>query len=369
MKKNWIIGVIMIMSALFCSACTENKKAMEPEKTIESSKPESVGEDTDDNIVENQTAGNNTKSEIEQMAVSIEKEFIVYQGGLLCTDLAVCNDLLILKGEESNGQSVLHIMKYGNTTSDKIEMEIPLGMILTNIAVDKSGTIHALLVSESENDVCYELRKLSQQGEILEILDISENMQDISSRGGIMAVPEGMIIDGEGNYYFDTLSGTELVRVFNKAGELLCNITATNSNLNPDGIYAVEGMVCGKDGKIYATLAQAGNSQIKLVSINGTTGYMEIIAENILPDMKGRYIYIGQGTDADFLIASVGNGVYAYNIGDDKAEEIISVQEYPCDMEFVKMYFLRDGRLLIMDTSTEGINFYYLPVLKPQNKL
>lgn len=54
-------------------------------------------------------------------------------------------------------------------------------------------------VSERESDRRYELRKLS--------------------------------IEGEGNYYFDTLSGTELVRVFNKSGDFLCNIRVENSNL------------------------------------------------------------------------------------------------------------------------------------------
>ena len=329
MKKIWIIVVITIMTALFCSACTENKKTVEEEEVMGSSGVEVMEEERSDNTEENPPTEYNPGSDVEQMAVSTEKESIVYQGSLLCTDLAVCGDRLILSGLEEDGQSALHIMKYGDVKSEKIEIEIPQGMMLTNVAVDEAERIHILLVSEGESDRRYELRKLSIEGDALEILDISENMQDISSRGGIMAIPEGMVMDGEGNYYFDTLSGTELVRVFNKSGDFLCNIRAENSNLDPSGTYAVEGMVCGKDGQIYATLAQAGNSQVKLVSINGTTGYLESIAENILPDMQGRYNYIGQGIDSDLLMASVGNGVYAYNVGEDKAAEDVTFHYLP----------------------------------------
>ena len=218
-----------------------------------------------------------------------------------------------------------------------------------------------LLVSDTEDNRSYVLWKITTEGKLLQNLDISKDMQDISQRGGILGIPEGMAIDGEGNYYFDTLSGTELVRVFSKTGEFLYNITAENSNIDPNGIYAIESMTCGKNGKIYAILAQAKTSQVRLIMINQTNGYLESVAENILPDMHGRYNCISQGIDCDLLIASIGNGAYAYNIGDSMAEERIVAQEYPCNMENVRMCFLQDGRLLITDFTADNKTFYYLP--------
>lgn len=360
--KKILVMLVIILLVIFCSACARKEDAVESSKNEKLSEIHVIEEQEVNSAEESKSNIDNSETQITKPAVSKEKETIIYQGSLTYLDGIVDNNRVVLWGKDEEGQSALHIMEYGSAQSEKVEIKIPQGMMLTNVAVDNRNEIHVLLISEKENNRDYIIYKITNEGEVLESLDISKDMQDISQRGGILSIPEGMAIDGEGNYYFDTLSGTELIRVFNKTGEFLCNITAEGSNIDSNGLYAVESMIRGEDGKIYATLAQAKSSQVRLVTINGANGYLESIAENILPDMHGRYNCIGLGIESDLRIASVGNGVYAYNLGDDKAEEIIPVQDYPCNMESVKMCFLGDGRLMVIDFTTENKIFYYIPM-------
>ena len=356
MKRKWIVLIVLTMLISSCSACGKQIEDEAEDISIE-------------NLQENQV--NETEQEEEEKTLFFDKELssafqeatVVYQGDLVYPRMIAFGDRVLLWDNLQGEAGILYIMDLESAQPVKIDLEIPQEMTLTNVAVDKDNFIHILFMTEAD-EIGYEIWKITAEGEILACLDISEYMCDIAQRQGILAIPEGMVIDEDGNYYLDTISGTELARVFSATGKFMCNITAENSNLDGNGIYAIEAMIRGKDGCIYGILAQAKSKQVRLVKINGTNGYIESIAENFLPDMQGRYNCIGIGVDCDFLIASIGMGVYAYSVGDDQGEARISEQKYPCNMENVAMCFLQDGRFLISDFNDDGKTFYYMPTCK-----
>lgn len=196
---------------------------------------------------------------------------------------------------------------------------------------------------------------VDQRGQFLRKLDLSAYI-DPDSSGMIRR----MAIDGNGYLYLNTAG----LRAQKENQE--CEILVLDreggyvTRIAPDG-YALRrngGLGVGKDGRVYTyiedyydpnqddTVWRRGIAVLDVAK--GTLGeiYFDIMPENtsLLLDI------VAPGAESDFVFWGY-DGIFTYDLGDDKASCVLPPYEAPCDFEGVRCCALPDGRIVFADTS------------------
>lgn len=271
--------------------------------------------------------------------------------------LSVSGDMLYNYGSapEDNSLCIAEMPEEGQQLSWNY-IELPDHMEIRQLTTDYQGKFHILLMEvekiimngEEFNVPTYEVSYIwtvNREGEVERKLDVS----DIFAR--IQRTPTNLMIDVEGNYYFD--NENEVIR------------------LNPDGDitmrwslegYEIEALACGKSGKIYCIYEDYQGRDI-----------LELLEEDriaclciSLPEYDCKYCCMAAGVDAELLIFNLQGGVSAYADGAHTVEQRIVEEDMPVSGEEAHVHrILSDGRLWmrVYDKETKGCTFYYIPTV------
>lgn len=156
------------------------------------------------------------------------------------------------------------------------------------------------------------------------------------------------------------------------------------TRIAPDG-YALRrngGLGVGKDGRVYTYIENYYDldhpkTQMGIASLDVAQGALGDIYFDIMPETALIMIdIVAQGAESDFVFWGY-DGIFTYDLGDEKAQTVLPAFEAPCDFEGARYCALPDGRIVLADVSEyrmeehalgkrflavpEKTCFYYLP--------
>lgn len=162
----------------------------------------------------------------------------------------------------------------------------------------------------------------------------------------------GIAMDAEENLYvkFRASIGEnrEVIQVYDKDGNLLSIIE--NGEYQ---IHTAAGLGTAADGKVYACVQDSVTGNTGLAMLNPITGKPDKIYPNLQEEGSNLpWRMVAKGVSTDFILYGY-DGVYTYNLGEEKAERIIAPYEAVCAFEGACTSVCGDGRLIFLN-STEG---------------
>ena len=238
----------------------------------------------------------------------------------------------------NNEQTYLWKMAIGSGTPVRLNIEAPENMEFTNLTSDAEGNLCVLVLSSDKKYGEYaqsQIWKIDRNDKVIEKIDIT------AAREGMPHVPWSFAADSEGRYYMSEFGGDILI--VDQDGTLLVR-------MEDDGKNRVRNLCCGKDGRVYGTGLGGSDDLPEIVTFDVENEKFDEIYTGILQEGCGFYDCIAPGQDSDLLVHGAA-GVFAYNLGDKKAEKIIEAYELPEDDE---MCFLPDGTLFMMHGEIDG---------------
>ena len=348
-QKKVISSFILAAMLAFVSSCgykeTENLVEDKTENRTEDSSGSKELEDETDHKQE----------EVVPEAGSNQTVAVRYGEAFSDCGLSVSGDMLYNYGSapEDNSLCIAEMPEEGQQLSWNY-IELPDHMEIRQLTTDYQGKFHILLMEvekiimngEEFNVPTYEVSYIwtvNREGEVERKLAVS----DIFAR--IQRTPTNLMIDVEGNYYFD--NENEVIR------------------LNPDGDitmrwslegYEIEALACGKSGKVNCIYEDyQGRDILELLEEDGIAGLCIS-----LPEYDCKYCCMAAGVDAELLIFNRIGGVFAYIAGDTSLKQRIREKDMPVSEEDIWVdVILEDGRLVLttMNRETEEMLYYYMP--------
>lgn len=257
-----------------------------------------------------------------QIELTNQDQVINYSGEMRIDAAAAFGNTLYI-GEKSNkangNQACLYQMKLGSNKPVKIEVQVPDGMDISMMTCDGKGNLCVLLTQApngSFENVRSCLWKLSPEGKELDKVDLS----NISGR----KIPyQAIAADKDGRIYLAEWKSGESdqrVLVLNEDCSLAGSITCDDGD--------IRGLGRARNGEVYGVL-MAGHDWIPaVVGFNVQSFTIDEKYSNVLPADVGAFDTMGAGTNSDLLIWGPC-GIYAYNIGDEKAVSTRAQYELP----------------------------------------
>lgn len=237
-----------------------------------------------------------------------------------------------------------------------------IGSDETEVFFDDFGTEEALVTClyEAEDGVLYagvsklgestsaalgktEIYKISRDGELLQQFEVgSDNINMIT----------GMAMDAEENLYVKFRSyvgeNREVIQVYNKENEFLSLISGGEYV-----VHTASGIGAGEDGKVYACVQSLDNGNVGLAVLNPITGGLDEVYENLQAEGDNLpWSMVAKGVENDLILYGY-DGVYTYDLGNEKAERIIAPYEAVCSFEGASVSVYEDGRMIFLN-ATEG---------------
>ncbi|MDE6816864.1 MAG: hypothetical protein K2P71_12670, partial [Lachnospiraceae bacterium] len=132
------------------------------------------------------------------------------------------------------------------------------------------------------------------------------------------------------------------------------------------------GLGIGKDGRVYTQIQT--KDRMGIASVDPVKGALDEIYMDIVPEGTIMLDIVAAGADTDFVFWGY-DGIFTYNLGEDKAVNVLPAYEAPCNWEGVMYCALPDGRIVFADCSQyrnegdkiksvpENITFYYKSTL------
>lgn len=284
-------------------------------------------------------------------------------------------DLTIAAGRNEiflAGFNEVHRMEIGSSTSELFFDDFDVETRILAMCQDKNKDLYiALWQWEDENDP--ETSKLAlwvvnAQGELLRKIDMAQYLAP--DRQGYT---RRMVLDDD--YLYLCVAGLESqnkaqeceILVLDREGNYVSRIAPDDYALNLNG-----GLGVGKDGRVYTLIENwydpdAPESRMGIASLNVEEGELGDIYFDIMPEGTIMIDIIAAGAESDFVFWGY-DGIFTYDLGDEKAGNILPAYEAPCDWEGVRYCALPDGRIVFADVSeyrTEdtplGKRFYAVP--------
>lgn len=328
------------------------------------------------------------EEEIEATDISILEGDAVYEPTQELTipytgDLEL--DLTIAAGRNElflAGYNTVHRMEIGSSDSELFFDDFDVETRILAMCQDVNGDVYmALWQWPDESDA--ESRELAvwvvnKDGELLREIDMSPYMAP--ERIGYV---RRMTIGADG-YLYLSVAGLKSpkeaqeceILVLDREGNYISRIAPDEYALNLNG-----GLGVGKDGKVYTCIEnyydpENPESRMGIASLNAKEGTLDEIYYDIMPENTIMIDIIAPGAESDFVFWGY-NGIFTYNLGDDKAVNVLPVYEAPCDWEGARYCALYDGRIVVAATSDyraeehplgkrflavpEKTCFYYMP--------
>lgn len=203
---------------------------------------------------------------------------------------------------------------------------------------------------------------VDQNGQLLRKIDMAPYIDP--DRQGMIS---RMTIDADGRLYLNT-SGLRSqkknqeceILVLDREGGYIARIA-------PDG-YALRrngGLGVGKDGRVYTYIENYYDpdhpkTQMGIASLDVAQGALGDVYFDIMPETAFIMIdLVAQGTESDFVFWGY-DGIFTYDLGDEKAKTVLPAYEAPCDFEGARCCALPDGRIVLADVSDYRTEEHYL---------
>lgn len=276
-----------------------------------------------------------------QIELTDQDQIINYNGAMRIDVAAAFGNTLYIgeKNSKANGnQACLYQMEIGSNKPVKMDIHVPDGMDISMMTCDGKGNL-CILLTQSENgsleNVRSSLWKLSPEGKELEKVDITQ----IS---GTIVTYQAIAADKDGRIYLAQRKGAkknQRVLVLNEDCSLAGSITCVDGD--------VRGLGRARNGEVYGVV-MAGHEWIPtVVGFDVQSFTIDEKYSNVLPADVGAFDTMGAGTNSDLLIWGPC-GIYAYNIGDEKAVSTRAQYELP---DGAAMCFTSGSRALFISNN------------------
>lgn len=164
---------------------------------------------------------------------------------------------------------------------------------------------------------------------------------------------DSIATDGDGRLYVhtrvrETESGASVL-IYDDQGQKISSVQESDYTI-PESA----GLGRGRDGAVYVSVCSKSSPKIGLAKLEPETGTMSTVYADL--QSEGSNIVwdvVCQGVDTDFIVWGY-DGVYTYNIGDEKAVRIMAPYEAVCGFEGACVSVLHDGRVVFLNT-TESV--------------
>ncbi|MDE6387769.1 MAG: hypothetical protein K2L82_08210 [Lachnospiraceae bacterium] len=281
-----------------------------------------------------------------------EQELTIPYTGDLELDLTIAagqNELFLA------GYHTVHRMAIGSSDSELFFDDFGAETRILAMCQDKNGDVYmALWQWLDENDIenrTMAVWVVSKEGKLLHKIDLSSYLAP-----GRQGYVRRMTIDHNGWLYLNVAglkSSNEAqeceILVLDREGNYVSSITSNEYAFRLNG-----GLGVGKDGKVYTYIENfydPDNPQNKMgiASLDVERGMLGEIYYDIMPENAAIMIdIIAQGAESDFVFWGY-DGIFTYNLGDERAENVLPPYEAPCDWEGVRSCALPDGRIVFAD--------------------
>lgn len=240
------------------------------------------------------------------------------------------DDKVYFTGVDEAGEYQLFSLKIGESTPEKLPVELGKNISVQAIGIDEEGHLILGLIEYNSLDEAagnliekVEIRKISpDDGSVKESLDVTGALGQIQD-----LYMQNILVDEEGNYY---LNNNQNVYVIKPTGEMLCDISA--------GTY-ISSIFQDKSGRVIIGVYENTGWKLKEVSIAGKE--MKDIESKISFDY-GTY---QSGTDTDLLYTQ-DSILYTCNLKDEKPTEILNWVDSDIDSSSLRAFkILEDGRI------------------------
>lgn len=300
---------------------------------------------------------------------------IPYTGDLEFQNIAAGQNCIFLTGESS-----IHKMEIGSGDSELFFDDFETGTYVNAMYEDKKGNLYlGLNVRMDENDdsaysgitiggVRYKtwLWILNADREVIRKLDIAsllEREYGVQSR-----MITRIVVDEQGCVYVRAAFLWDvLLLILDEQGNYIRSVTSEEFNCHDLG-----GLGIGKDGRVYTQIQT--KDRMGIASVDPVKGALDEIYMDIVPEGTIMLDIVAAGADTDFVFWGY-DGIFTYNLGEDKAVNVLPAYEAPCNWEGVMYCALPDGRIVFADCSQyrnegdkiksvpENITFYYKSTL------
>ena len=300
---------------------------------------------------------------------------IPYTGDLEFQNIAAGQNCIFLTGESS-----IHKMEIGSGDSELFFDDFETGTYVNAMYEDKKGNLYlGLNVRMDENDdsaysgitiggVRYKtwLWILNADREVIRKVDIASLLEQ--EYGVQSRMITRIVVDEQGYVYVRAAFLWDvLLLILDEQGNYIRSVTSEEFNCHDLG-----GLGIGKDGRVY-TQIQTKN-RMGIASVDPVKGSLDQIYMDIVPEGTIMLDIVAPGSDTDFVFWGY-DGIFTYNLGEDKALNVLPAYEAPCNWEGVMYCALPDGRIVFADCSQyshegekiksvpENITFYYKSTL------
>lgn len=300
---------------------------------------------------------------------------IPYTGDLEFQNIAAGQNCIFLTGESS-----IHKMEIGSGDSELFFDDFETETYVNAMYEDKKGNLYlGLNVRMDENDdsaysgitiggVRYKtwLWILNADREVIRKLDIAsllEREYGVQSR-----MITRIVVDEQGYIYVRAAFLWDvLLLILDEQGNYIRSVTSEEFNCHDLG-----GLGIGKDGRVYTQIQT--KDRMGIASVDPVKGALDEIYMDIVPEGTIMLDIVAAGADTDFVFWGY-DGIFTYNLGEDKAVNVLPAYEAPCNWEGVMYCALPDGRIVFADCSQyrnegdkiksvpENITFYYKSTL------
>lgn len=164
---------------------------------------------------------------------------------------------------------------------------------------------------------------------------------------------DSIATDDNGRLYVHTRMREEQtdasVLIYDGQGQRISSVQETDYMI-PESA----GLGRGKDGAVYVSVCSKGGAGTGLAKLEPETGTMSTVYADLQTEGNNLvWDVVCQGVDTDFIVWGY-DGVYTYNIGDEKAVRRIAPYEAVCGFEGACVDVLSDGRVVFLN-ATEGV--------------
>lgn len=268
---------------------------------------------------------------------------IAYQGDLGIECMAAAADGLYL-----GGYNKIERMEIGADKSQAFFEDFAMDCLVTCLYVDEEGTVYAGISNLTDGaSLAFgkpEIYVFSKEGALL---------NQFTAGGSERNLVENLAKDEEGNLYVHLRikdAGTNAsILIYNGEGELLSTVQEEDYVIAD---YA--GIGQGRDGAVYASVYEKEAKLIGLAKIDPSTGEMTEVYGNLEAEGANMpWDVVSRGVTTDFLLWGY-DGIYSYNLGEEKAVRIMAPYEFECGFEGARVTILQDGRVVLVN-STENM--------------
>lgn len=232
---------------------------------------------------------------------------------------------LYFAGYKQEAGTRLFSLKFGEKEAKEIPLGIHENMWISAMGKDHKGNILFACNRYNEKLEQLDIFKISDDGDILETLDLTNHFIDV-----LDFEVKNIVADVDGNYY---IASEKSIYILNDVGVLLSELKAE---------YEIGDMIFTKDEDII--VVNFNNGQLDKVDINKKK--LQPIKSNI----SFKYGIYEPGRDKD-IIFSQGNMLYTCDLMDEEVTEILNWIDNDVDSKNIGNFtILEDGRIAAFST-------------------